>query len=80
MRAAVIDRFGGPEVFRLSNRPVPDPRIGGVLVRVVAVGVNAIDWKTRSGQGCRSLRSPQSSAGTLQAKLSPPDQKLPASR
>jgi NADPH:quinone reductase-like Zn-dependent oxidoreductase len=51
MKAAVIDRFGGPEVFRLADVPVPEPAPGEVLVRTLAAGVNAIDWISRAGHG-----------------------------
>lgn len=51
MRAAVIDRLGPPEVLRLAEVDVPEPGPGEVLVRVEAIGVNAIDWASRAGQG-----------------------------
>lgn len=49
MRAVVIDRFGGPEELRLTERPQPLPDAGQVLVRVAAAGVNPIDYKMRDG-------------------------------
>lgn len=53
MRAAVIDSYGDPDVLRMAELPVPEPRRGEVLVRTAAAGVNAIDWKTRAGRGVR---------------------------
>lgn len=50
MRAVIYDAFGGPEVLRLSDRPVPEPGPGEVLVKIHAAGVNPIDWKIRGGQ------------------------------
>ena len=49
MKAAVFDRFGGPEV--LEVRDVPDPKIAAdeVLVRVRACGINHLDLWVRSG-------------------------------
>lgn len=49
MRAAVYDRFGGPEV--LEVREVDDPPVGPdvVLVRARATSVNPVDWKVREG-------------------------------
>jgi len=49
MRAQVIKRFGGPEVFETAevNRPPLLP--GHVLIRVAASSVNPIDLKIRSG-------------------------------
>jgi NADPH:quinone reductase-like Zn-dependent oxidoreductase len=51
MRAAVIDSFGPPDVLRLAEMPVPEPRSGEVLVAVGASAVNAIDWQSRAGAG-----------------------------
>jgi NADPH:quinone reductase-like Zn-dependent oxidoreductase len=49
MRAMVIDRFGGPEVFRLAEVETPIPGPGEVLIRVAYAGVNPADWKCREG-------------------------------
>lgn len=49
MRAAVIPRTGAPEVFRIEERPVPDPGPGEVLIRVRAAGVNFADVLGRLG-------------------------------
>jgi NADPH:quinone reductase-like Zn-dependent oxidoreductase len=51
MRAAVIDRFGGPDVLHLAERPRPEPKPGEVLVRTRFAGVNYIDALTRAGAG-----------------------------
>lgn len=51
MRAVVLDRFGPPTGLRSAELPVPHPGQDEVLVQVRAVGVNAIDWKTRAGRG-----------------------------
>lgn len=51
MRAAVIDAFGPADAIRVAEVPVPTPGDGEVLVRVHAVGVNAIDWFSRAGRG-----------------------------
>lgn len=47
MRAQVIRQFGGPEVFELTDKPVPQPGDGEVLVEVRASGVNPVDYKIR---------------------------------
>ena len=44
MRAAVIDRYGTPEVMELREVATPTPRAGEVLVRVHAASVNDWDW------------------------------------
>ena len=51
MRAISQDTFGGPEVLRLVTVPRPEPLPTEVLVRVVAAGVNPVDYKTRAGGG-----------------------------
>ena len=49
MKAIVVREFGGPEVLRLEEAPLPKPAAGQVLVRVMASGVNPADTYTRSG-------------------------------
>ncbi len=51
MKAVRIHEYGGPEVMRYEDAPVPEPGPDEVLVRVHAAGVNPVDWKTRSGGG-----------------------------
>src|SRR6478609_10978389 len=50
MRAARIERFGGPEVVDVADVPVPEPGAGEVLVRVAAAGVGPWDAIIREGQ------------------------------
>lgn len=47
MRAIQIEEFGGPEVLRLADVPVPEPQPGQALVRVSRAGVNFADTHTR---------------------------------
>ena len=49
MQAIVFYEFGGPEVLKLEERPVPTPGPGQALVRVAAAGVNFIDVYQRLG-------------------------------
>jgi len=49
MQAVEISAFGGPEVLRLSERPVPVAGAGEVLIRVSASGVNRPDVLQRTG-------------------------------
>jgi NADPH2:quinone reductase len=49
VRAIVYSETGGPEVLRLTDRPVPEPGPGEVRVRVRVSGVNPTDWKARHG-------------------------------
>jgi len=48
MRAMVIDKFGGPEVFKSAEIPVPAMKPGHILIRVQATSVNPIDCLIRS--------------------------------
>jgi NADPH2:quinone reductase len=47
MRAIQIEEFGGPEVLRLAEVPVPEPGDGQVLIKVSRVGVNFADTHAR---------------------------------
>lgn len=49
MKAAVVHRFGGPEVLEIIEVPVPEPGQGHVRVRVAASSVHKIDLSTRNG-------------------------------
>jgi NADPH:quinone reductase and related Zn-dependent oxidoreductases len=49
MKAIRYSAYGGPDVLRLEEVPVPAPGEGEVLVRVRAAGVNPGDWQIRSG-------------------------------
>lgn len=49
MRAVVINGFGGAETTRLADVPPPEVGPGQVLIRIVAAGVNPVDWKIREG-------------------------------
>jgi NADPH:quinone reductase-like Zn-dependent oxidoreductase len=50
MKVIRIPEFGGPEVLRLENVPVPAPGAGELLVKVAAAGVNPVDYKIRNGK------------------------------
>uniref|UniRef100_UPI00397F4F28 alcohol dehydrogenase catalytic domain-containing protein n=1 Tax=Streptomyces sp. 029-5 TaxID=2789261 RepID=UPI00397F4F28 len=47
MKCVVRTAAGGPEVFQLVERPVPEPGPGEVRVRVHISGVNPTDWRSR---------------------------------
>ncbi|MGD2034543.1 MAG: NAD(P)-dependent alcohol dehydrogenase [Bacteroidales bacterium] len=49
MKAAIIDRFGPPEVFRIADVPEPEIKADELLIRVIAGSVNPIDFKQRKG-------------------------------
>lgn len=49
MKAIRQHEFGGPDVLRFEDAPMPELKSGEVLVRVHAVGVNPPDWYLREG-------------------------------
>lgn len=49
-RAVLIRRYGGADAAEVAGIDIPAPGEGQVLVRVLAAGVNGIDWKVREGQ------------------------------
>lgn len=49
MKALRFHEYGGPEVLKIEDVPVPEPGPGEVLVRVSGSGINPVDWKVREG-------------------------------
>ncbi|MCP4826647.1 MAG: NAD(P)H-quinone oxidoreductase [Shimia sp.] len=49
MRAVEISEPGGPEVLRMTQRPVPQPGPGEVVIKVAYAGVNRPDALQRAG-------------------------------
>jgi NADPH:quinone reductase-like Zn-dependent oxidoreductase len=50
MRAAVVDRYGPPEVVRVTSVPRPSPGQGELLVRVLAAPVTSADARIRGAR------------------------------
>jgi NADPH:quinone reductase-like Zn-dependent oxidoreductase len=50
MKAAFIERHGGPEVLQYGEMPDPVAKPGEVVVDIVAASVNGADWKVREGK------------------------------
>jgi len=50
MKAIVVHQYGGPEVLKLEEVPVPQPKDTDVLLRVIASGVNPADPLIVSGK------------------------------
>jgi NADPH:quinone reductase len=48
MRAIQIEEFGGPEVLKLADLPVPEPGDGEVLIKVALAGMNYADTHQRT--------------------------------
>ena len=49
MRAVEISEFGGPEVLKVTERPMPQPGNGEVVIKVAYAGVNRPDALQRAG-------------------------------
>lgn len=49
MRAALVERFGPPEVMEIKEIPIPDIADDEVLVKVHATSINTADTASRSG-------------------------------
>jgi NADPH:quinone reductase len=58
MRAVVVTEFGGPEVLRVQERPVPVPGEFDLLVEVHAGSINPIDFKIRKGAFAKGRELP----------------------
>src|SRR5579863_9008409 len=61
MKAAYIEKFGGPEMLQYGDLPDPVAGPGEVVVDVHAATVNAADWKFRAGEYARhsNVKFPQ---------------------
>ena len=72
MKAVVFEQFGGPEVLKYVDLPIPTPGPGQVLVKMRAAGVCKADWRVRTGR-CQWLTCPfpvtlgYEMAGTIEA-------------
>ncbi|SEA53481.1 NAD(P)H-quinone oxidoreductase [Paraburkholderia sartisoli] len=49
MKAVEITEFGAPDVLKLAERPMPEPKAGEVLIKVAASGINRPDVFQRKG-------------------------------
>ena len=58
MKAAFIERTGGPEVLQFGEMPDPVAAPGEVVVDIVAASVNGADWKVRDGKSGQLARFP----------------------
>src|SRR5258708_12474963 len=58
MKAAYIERHGGPEVLKFGEMPDPVAASGEVVVDIIAASVNGADWKVREGKSGQLSRFP----------------------
>lgn len=59
MKAIVAQQYGGPEVLKLEDVPVPTPKEDEMLVKVFAAGVNSFDGTLRSGKYAKGAKGTQ---------------------
>src|SRR6478672_4632997 len=50
MKAIVAHQWGGPEVLKVEDVPVPTPKENEMLIKVFAAGVNSFDGTLLSGK------------------------------
>src|SRR5450432_3558252 len=58
MKAAFIERHGGPEVLKFGEMLDPAAAPGEIVVDIVAASVNGADWKVREGKSGQLSRFP----------------------
>ena len=58
MKAAYIERHGGPDVLKYGDMPDPVAGPGQVVVDIAAASVNGADWKVRDGKSGQLSRFP----------------------
>lgn len=49
MKAAIINRFGPPDVLEITDLPKPVPNDDEVLIKIKFTGINPVDTKVRAG-------------------------------
>jgi hypothetical protein len=80
MRAAAIDRFGGPEVLSIRSLPVPSLDAGELLIAVDTAGVGVWDAQTRDGSFASSRKRFPLVLGTERWSARRPRVRSPRSR
>jgi NADPH2:quinone reductase len=58
MRAIQMTEFGGPEVLKVAELPLPEPQPGEVLIKVSRAGLNFADTHTRTNSYVRKATLP----------------------
>ena len=59
MKAIVIEHPGGPEVLKLKEIPIPEPKAGWVLIKIKAFGLNRSEMYTRQGHSGDAVPFPR---------------------
>ena len=58
MKAAIIEKFGDPNVFNYTDVPTPEPATGEVRIKILATGLNRLDHYLRLGEVNPELNFP----------------------
>ena len=58
MKAAVIEKFGEPNVLNYTDVPTPEPATGEVRIKILATGLNRLDHYLRLGDVNPQLNFP----------------------
>jgi NADPH:quinone reductase len=58
MKAALFHEFGNVDVLKIADVPIPEPKPGEVVIKVLASGVNRIEHYLREGSVLRNLALP----------------------
>ena len=65
MRAIQMTEFGGPEVLKLVELPMPEPNDGEVLIKVHRAGLNFADTHTRTNSYVQKATLPMIPGGEV---------------
>ena len=58
MKAAIIEKFGNPNVFKYTDVPTPEPAPKEVRIKILATGLNRLDHYLRLGEVNPELNFP----------------------
>lgn len=58
MKAAVLRQFGEPDVLRYADIDTPQPKLGHIVIKVLAAGLNRLDHYLREGSVMPNLPLP----------------------
>ena len=70
MKALILEKPGPPDTLKIAEQPLPLPGPDQVRVKVMAVGLNPVDYKTADWD-VPSWSGPTSSGWTWRASLMP---------
>ena len=69
MRAIQMTEFGGPEVLRLAEVPIPEPQPGEAVIKVTRAGLNFADTHTRTNSYVQEATLPLVPGGEVAGRL-----------